>query len=124
VLHGIHELAPNAIVFVVGYPDLLPDDGAGCYPYVPILDEDVPYLVSINRKLNDMLRDVAAEGDAGYVDWYTPSIGHDACQVRTVAWVNGAVLAPPSYPGHPNVYGMRGAARAAYSTIRGTGFGF
>ncbi|MFG2949780.1 hypothetical protein [Streptomyces adustus] len=31
VLREIHARAPHPRVVVVGYPDLLPDDGSGCY---------------------------------------------------------------------------------------------
>ena len=36
-LRDIHAKAPNAEVFVVGYPTSLPDSGVACWPYLPIL---------------------------------------------------------------------------------------
>lgn len=53
------------------------------------------------------------EKGARYVDWYGPSIGHDMCAPPGLAWVNEAVLVPPSFPVHPNVLGTMGAAEAA-----------
>src|SRR5262249_17994105 len=35
-LQGIHADAPNARVFLVGYPVILPNSGDGCWPEVPI----------------------------------------------------------------------------------------
>ena len=44
-LDDIHAAAPNAEVFVVSYPTALRDNGVACWPYLPILPEDMPYLV-------------------------------------------------------------------------------
>jgi hypothetical protein len=101
-LDHIHALAPQAQVLVVSYPAALPDDGVGCYPYLPILDEDMPYLVEKLKEMNAALRAAAEAHDASYVDIYTPSIGHDACKPPGLAWVNGMVLVPPAFPAHPN----------------------
>lgn len=101
-LDAIHELAPNARVFVVSYPTSLPDDGVACWPYVPVLPADMPYLVEKYKEMNGMLASTAAAHDAVSVDIYTPSIGHDACRLPGVAWVNGAVVVPPSFVAHPN----------------------
>jgi len=115
-LQQIHTLAPSAAVLVVGYPAIVPDHGPGCYPYLPVLPTDVAYLRGVEKALNAMLRDAALGNGAAYVDWYGPSVGglvgHDACKPPGIAWVNGAVLVPPSYPAHPNQLGTAGAARA------------
>ena len=98
----IHTLSPHAKVLIVSYPDALPDDGVGCYPYVPIMNEDMPYLTAKFKEMNGALKAAAEAHNASYVDIYTSSIGHDACKPAGVAWVNGAVLVPPSFPAHPN----------------------
>jgi lysophospholipase L1-like esterase len=118
VLDGIHQLAPSALVFLVGYPDILPERFNGCWPYVPILPADVAYFRSKEHELNAMLAAQAAAHRAHYVDTYTTSIGHDACQPPGVAWVNGAVVVPPSYPAHPNAMGLAGTARRLIADIR------
>ncbi|MEY2473239.1 MAG: hypothetical protein QOK28_2568 [Actinomycetota bacterium] len=101
-LDHIHTLAPHAKVLVVSYPDALPDDGVGCYPYVPILNEDMPYLTAKFKEMNAALKSAAESHAASYVDIYTPSIGHDACKPPGLAWVSGMVLVPPGFPAHPN----------------------
>jgi hypothetical protein len=68
--------------------------------------------------MNAMLADAAAAHDATYVDIYTPSIGHDACQLPTQAWLNAAVLVPPSFPAHPNQLGEIESARVVTATIQ------
>lgn len=125
VLRAYQEVkrrAPNAEIYVLDYPSLLPDSGVGCYPYVPVRNEDVPYLVGIHKKLNAMIKTQAAAAGVHYVSWYAPSVGHDACQIPTVAWVNGAVIVPPSFFGHPNADGERGGADAVLGALQATGF--
>lgn len=123
VIDGIRERAPHAEVLVFGYPALLPEEPIvpggeeGCYPYIPILPEDVEYLRDIEKALNRTIADATTRAGVHYVDWYGPSIGHDMCRPPGVAWVNGAVVVPPSFPVHPNVLGSRGAAAAAVDVL-------
>ena len=56
VLRAIHQRSPHARVVVVGYPDLLPDDGVGCFPSVPFAAGDFSYLRDTEKRLNGMLR--------------------------------------------------------------------
>jgi lysophospholipase L1-like esterase len=101
-LEDIAELAPNAEIFVVNYLESLPDDGVACWPYVPILQEDMTWLVQRFKDMNAMLAEAANIAGVTLIDIYTPSIGHNACQPPGIAWVNGMVLVPPSFPAHPN----------------------
>jgi hypothetical protein len=118
-LDDIHAAAPNAEVFVVGYPAALPDDGVACWPYLPILAEDMPYVVEKFKEMNAMLAAQAALHDATYIDIYTPSIGHDACKPPAIAWVNGVVVVPPSFPAHPNELGLAQSAKVVAAAIEG-----
>lgn len=101
-IQRIHVLAPRAAVLIVSYPTAIPDDGVGCYPYVPIRNSDMPYLSAKFKEMNAMLQRAAERNNATYVDIYTPSIGHDPCKPPAIAWINGIVVVPPSYPAHPN----------------------
>ena len=80
VLRGIHARAPLARVLLVGYPDILPSQGDGCWPEVPFAFGDLPYLRGVETGLNQMLARTAAANGATFVDTYTATIGHDACQ--------------------------------------------
>ena len=117
-LDQIHTLAPHAKVLVVSYPTALPDNGLACWPYVPIDQTDMTYLVAKFKEMNAMLAAAAADGDATYVDIYTPSIGHDACKPPVLAWVNGMVLVPPSFPAHPNDLSFLNSAPVVTNAIR------
>lgn len=119
----VHRLAPNADILLFGYPALLPEEPVlsglpeGCWPYIPILPKDVTYLRNVEKALNDTIRNASAGAFTHYVDWYKASIGHDMCQPPGIAWVNGVVLAPPSFPVHPNVLGSMGAADAGIAVL-------
>jgi hypothetical protein len=117
VLDGIHARSPQARVFVVGYPAILPNSGSGCWPTMPIAWNDVPYLRSKEKQLNSMLATQAAAHGASYVDVYTPSIGHDTCQSSSVRWVEPIVPTNAAAPVHPNARGERGMANAVVAAI-------
>jgi hypothetical protein len=111
VLQGIHSRSPFAKVLVLNYPAIFPDAGAGCWPQMPVSDADVAWLRDKEKELNQMLADQAAANGATVVDWYRASIGHDACELPLVRWVEPAVPASPAAPVHPNLFGMQAASR-------------
>lgn len=119
VLQGIHRRSPRARVFVVAYLAILPETGPGCWPQLPMTPEDVPYLRGVEMKLNAMLAQQAAANRATFVDAYTASIGHDACQLPLVRWVEPVIPASPAAPVHPNLFGMQGYATAVQAAING-----
>lgn len=116
-LSGIAERAPDARVVVVGYPAILPDSGPGCYPLIPFSAGDVAYLRSTEKALNAMIADQVGEAGATFVDTYTPSIGHDACQLPGTKWVEGIVPTAPAAPVHPNSLGTAGMASAVVAQL-------
>jgi hypothetical protein len=109
-LQGIRDRAPAARVLVVNYPAIFPDTGPGCYPQIPVADGDVAWLREKHKELNAMLAGQAAAAGATLVDWYTASIGHDACQPPGLKWVEGPVPMTGVAPVHPNLLGMLAAA--------------
>jgi hypothetical protein len=116
-LQAIHADAPNARVFLVGYPAILPNSGSGCWPLVPIAFGDVPYLRGVEKALNSMLATVAAANNARFVDTYTASIGHDVCQAPGTKWVEGLIPTSPAAPFHPNQLGEQGMARQVLAAL-------
>ncbi len=117
VIQGIRARSPQARVFVVGYPAILPDTGFGCWPQMPLTFVDVPYLRNKEKELNAMLRTQALANGAGYVDTYTPSIGRDACKGPGVRWVEPIIPANPAAPVHPNGRGMAGMGAVVANAI-------
>ncbi|HWJ63164.1 MAG TPA: SGNH/GDSL hydrolase family protein [Acidimicrobiales bacterium] len=116
VLKEIKRRAPRATTFVVGYPTVLPETGSGCYPLVPVLPSDVPYLRAKVKELNAMLRTRATAAGATYVDIAAVSVGHDFCQ-PLAKWVEGLVPVGAAAPVHPNAAGMAGWAPTVATAI-------
>jgi lysophospholipase L1-like esterase len=117
VLQAVHAAAPGARVVVVAYIAILPDTGFGCWPTVPVAFGDVPYLRGVEKSLNRMLANTAAANGAGYVDTYTPSIGHDACKSTSVRWTEGLIPGNSAAPFHPNAAGEQGMANAVVANL-------
>jgi len=120
-LDQIHAHSPTAQVFVVGYPDILPQQG-NCYPRMPLTTGDVAYLNGIEAALNAMLQAEAAAHGATFVDTFTASVGHDACQPESVRWVEPIIPGTiEGFPVHPNAAGEAADARAVESALRTAG---
>jgi lysophospholipase L1-like esterase len=111
VIQGIHQRSPRARVIVVNYAAILPDEGPGCWPQMPVTDGDVPYVRAKEKELNAMLAAQAAANGAEVLDWYTASIGHDACKLPVIRWVEPVVPVNAAAPLHPNLGGMLGASQ-------------
>jgi hypothetical protein len=118
-LQGIRTRSPNARVYVVNYPAIFPDEGPGCYALLPVADGDVVWLREKQKELNQMLADQAAANGATLVDWYSASIGHDACRLPGIRWVEPAVPANAAAPVHPNLLGMMGGAEVLTAVVNG-----
>jgi lysophospholipase L1-like esterase len=117
VLQGIHARAPRARVLLVGYPDILPNTGTGCWPLVPLAHGDVLYLRGTETELNQMLASTAAANGATFVDTYTATVGHDVCQAPGTKFVEGLVPTSPAYPFHPNQLGQQAMANQVLAAI-------
>lgn len=119
-LHQIHVISPQAKVFVVGYPDILPQSG-NCWPTVPLTTGDVAYLNGVEKELNAMLSSEAGGNGATYVDTYTPSIGHDACKSLSVRYVEPVLPESDAFSVHPNERGMEADASEVETAMRAKG---
>ncbi|MGH3837202.1 MAG: SGNH/GDSL hydrolase family protein [Pseudonocardiaceae bacterium] len=116
VLEGIRQRSPRATVLLVGYLRILPP-AVGCYPVFPIARGDVPYLDGLEQQLTAMLAAQASNHGAVFVDSYARSLGHDACQLPLVKWVEGTVPTSPAAPVHPNAIGMQAVAGFTLDTL-------
>lgn len=119
-LQQIHTLAPHARVFVVGYPDILPQQSR-CYPQMPLTTGDVAYMNGVEQHLNSMLAQQAAANGATYIDTYTPSIGHDVCQTESVRWIEPPIPGSIAAPIHPNAAGEAADAQDVAAAFRMAG---
>jgi lysophospholipase L1-like esterase len=117
LLQGIHARAPQARVLLVGYPDLLPNAGSGCWPEVPVAHGDVSYLRGVEFAFNKMLATTAAANHATFVNTYVDSIGHDLCQSPSVRWIEDIIPTSPAAPIHPNEHGEQAMARQVLAAL-------
>ena len=115
-LQHIHALAPNARVFVMGYPDILPQSG-NCYLSMPLTTGDVAYLNGIEKGLDAMLASEAAANGATFVNTYTGSIGHDVCKSESTRWIEPLIPSSASISVHPNANGEAFMARELEAAV-------
>jgi lysophospholipase L1-like esterase len=125
-LTAVRTAAPNAKVFVLGYPSITPDPtntpASGCFiPAVtpegqptglaysfPFTDVDVTYLHTFEVAVNSVVESTAAAAGATYVPTFAPSVAHSACAPAGQSYINGFSLASPDAAGaalgalHPN----------------------
>lgn len=120
VIQGIHSRSPGATVFVVGYPDILPQSG-NCYPKMPLTTGDTSYLNGVEKDLNAMLSSEAAANNAVFVDTFTPSIGHDACKSGSNQWVNAIVATNGGISVHPTPNGVTETTKLVEAALAGKG---
>ena len=94
VLAAVHDAAPTAKVITVGYPAVLPQDGSDCAlgdwrELLAIGHADVDWLRGVLERLNGTIAQVSSFFGDRYVDVYSSSVGHDACQPTDEKWVEG-----------------------------------
>jgi lysophospholipase L1-like esterase len=118
VLQGIKARAPQSTTYVVNYSAILPQSGPGCYPQMPIADGDVPYIRAKQEELNGMLATQAAANAAKLVDVYAASVGHSACALPGLRWVEPVVPVNAAAPVHPNLLGMNAMADLVLRAMR------
>lgn len=135
-LADIAAKAPNAKIFLVGYPALTPDAASvpagpdGCfrkavnialpptydenaYPYTPI---DVPYLHGVETTLDTTFASVAVSAGAVYVPMLAGTSAHSPCADLADQFVNGLTITTLDIPSqlvelepgalHPNTAGV------------------
>ncbi|OQD56778.1 hydrolytic protein [Streptomyces phaeoluteigriseus] len=144
MLAKVHQAAPNAKVITVGYPAVLPEEGSDCNrasltELGPIKHADINWLRDdVLKPLNSTIQQVTSFFGDRYVDVYSSSAGHDACQPADTKWVEGicgdaADYWPAKLPGtllncapinkrvtlvHPNAEGHANTATHVERAIR------
>lgn len=88
VATGIRDRAPGARVLVVGYPQILPEEGT-CPELLPLADGDVEFARRVVEGLGAALEGGARSADVEYVDLLPVTTGHDICSEDP--WINGRV---------------------------------
>jgi hypothetical protein len=103
-LREVHTLAPNAKVFVVGYPEITPKEGY-CRKAIPWTSGDLKWFHSVEGHGNAELKAEAKANNAVFVDTFKPSAGHNACEEVGVRWIEPLFGSLTGVPVHPNAVG-------------------
>lgn len=109
VVRGIQSHAPHARVLTVGYPQLLPEEGA-CRGRLPLALGDYHYTRHLFYQLSKAVQEGTMRAGAEYVDVSAASKGHDICSTKP--WVAGVHGEPRRAMGlHPYPTEQRAVAR-------------
>ena len=65
---------------------------------MPVAEGDVPWLRAKQEELNAMLATQAAANGAELVDVYAASVGHSACALPGLRWVEPVIARSPPRP--------------------------
>lgn len=116
-VRAIAKRSPDAEIYVVGYPQVLPVDKS-CQE-VPLPPAELKAGAQVADRLNVSLRTGAESAGASYVDVEPASEGHDVCAGKS-AWINGPqTLMGIAAPFHPVLAGMRGVAAEVFAAVSG-----
>jgi GDSL-like Lipase/Acylhydrolase family len=106
----IHVLAPKAKVFIVGYPEITPLNGY-CPTAIPWTTGDLKWFnLDVQQRGNAALKKEAANTGATYVDTFTLSMGHNACEPVGTRWIEPLFGSLTGVPVHPNAKGEQADA--------------
>jgi lysophospholipase L1-like esterase len=121
----IKAAAPEASIFVAGYPRVVPRSGLSGLPSTCpglLLDPtETSWLADVADSLDDAIRCSAEQAGVHFVSVLDHFAGHEAC-APGFDWIN-PVIWPPVESFHPNRRGQREYARAVAEYIREEGSG-
>lgn len=83
----IQDVAPNATIVIVGYPQLMPASGL-CSALPAITETQLGYASNVFAKFNAFLRSAAFQTGAAYID--VAALSRDKTACAKDAWVSGS----------------------------------
>ncbi len=99
-------LSPHAKIFVVGYPEITPVSGY-CPTAMPWTTGDLKWFHNrVEKRGNTRMKREAKANDAIFVDTFTPSAGHNACEPVGVRWIEPLFGSLTGVAVHPNALGQ------------------
>ncbi|MFB7724070.1 SGNH/GDSL hydrolase family protein [Nocardia sp. NPDC056100] len=115
-LHQISVLAPNAKIYVDGWPTYVRP--GGCADLIGLRPEDAVHIQAAFDRLNAVVSRAAVAAGAVYIDTRPESIGHDMCAPAGVRWFEPLLATQTLVPYHPTLEGMRGVADIIVRAVR------
>jgi hypothetical protein len=105
----IHRRSPKAKLLIVGYPEIMPSNGY-CPAAIPWTTGDMKWFREVTVRINAASNRWAHAHDATFVDTFTPSKGHNACEAIGTRWIEPLIGSLTGVPLHPNMTGVEHAA--------------
>lgn len=105
-LAQIRVRSPHAKVFDVGYPEITPLNGF-CPTAIPWTTGDLNWFRAVEQQGNALKKSEALANHDIYVDTFTPSIGHNACEPVGKRWIEPLINPLTGVPVHPNATGQQ-----------------
>ncbi|MGY0500568.1 SGNH/GDSL hydrolase family protein [Nocardia sp. FBN12] len=118
-LAEITRLAPNATIFVDGWPTYLTN--TSCPAMLGLLPADAAYIQSKFERLNTVVARAAADHGAVYIDTVTASREFGMCADPSVRWFDPVLADQTLLPYHPTLAGQRGVADLIVTAIEASG---
>ncbi|MFE6864217.1 SGNH/GDSL hydrolase family protein [Nocardia sp. NPDC057668] len=118
-LQQISALAPNAKIYVDGWPTYVRD--GGCADLPGLRPQDAAVVQRAFDRLNTVVAREAAANGATYIDTRAGSVGHDMCAAPGVRWFDPLLATQTLIPYHPTLEGMSGVADIIVRAIRADG---
>jgi len=104
-LEEIHALSPKAKVFLVGYPEITPQNGY-CPAAIPWTTGDLRWFRDdVTARGNALLARSAFAHNDIFVNTFGPSKAHNACEPVGVRWIEPLIGSLTGVPMHPNATG-------------------
>ena len=114
-LDAIKTKAPQAIIVLVTYPRVFPEDAVNCSE-LELSAEDTHYLATLGQQLEDIFVSTASNLQVLIADAYVLAAGHGPC-AEAERWVNGATAADTGIRFHPTAEGHIEMARLVLTAL-------
>lgn len=100
VINAIKAKAPNAVIVLVPYPQVVPAPAQRCAD-LGLTDEDANYIALLGEQLESAFVEAAKTTGIRIADAYVVSNGHGPCADSGKRWVNGAKVKDSGANYHP-----------------------
>ena len=114
-LDAIKTKAPQAIIVLVSYPRVFPEDAVNCSE-LELSAEDTHYLATLGQQLEDIFVSTASNHQVLIADAYVLAAGHGPC-AEAERWVNGSTAADTGIRFHPTAEGHIEMARLVLTAL-------
>ncbi|KRB78605.1 hypothetical protein ASE01_04970 [Nocardioides sp. Root190] len=114
---AVLDKAPKARIVVIGYPQIIPADGA-CAA-LPLGEGDYPFARGVMEQFDKAQAEAAKEAKAEFLDMWTATEGHDICSEDP--WVAGVRPQEAGIAYHPYAAGQEAVVEELQALVSAPG---